>query len=219
MLEINPTMFANDKAHFVLSGAAGHIEIATSQTNSQSANKVMVICHPHPLYGGTMENKVVTTLMRTFNNMGFKTVRFNFRGVGASTGQHASGIGEAKDLVTVLDWVDSVLPQDELWLAGFSFGAYVAYRVAVISQYKDKIKQLVLVAPPVTYPEFKTLAFPTMPWLIVQGEADEVVEPQAVFAWLDNAGRAARLVRIPAASHFFHGELITLKNSLVRIFQ
>ena len=116
---INPKNFVVGKTHFLLSDHQHEVEIATTAPKEKVKNKVVIICHPHPLHGGNMENKVVTTLMRTFNQLNFKTVRFNFRGVGASTGEYAKGIGEAEDLVEILDWVHQVLPDDEIWLAGF----------------------------------------------------------------------------------------------------
>ena len=110
-------------------------------------------------------------------------------------GEHANGIGESDDLITVLDWVTQVLPNDEIWLSGFSFGAYVAYRGATLSAYKDIVKQLVLIAPPAGYPEFKDLPIPEIPWLVVQGEADEVIAPDVVFTWLQATGKSAKLIR------------------------
>ncbi len=211
--------FPDRKAHFLLPGIAGDIEVATTAVELTSTNKTIVVCHPHPLHGGTMQNKVVTTLVRTFHAIGFNSVRFNFRGVGASGGEHAAGIGEADDLITILDWLGDCLPQEQLYLAGFSFGAYVAYRVATASHYKDKLQHLLLVAPPVQYPEFQKLSKPKAPWTVVQGEADEVVEPRQVFAWLNDKQHQARLISLPATGHFFHGKLIELKNQLISVFQ
>ena len=219
MLPMKPKTFATGKTHFLLSGKQHTIEVVTTTPKAALPDKVIIICHPHPLHGGTMENKVVTTLMRTFNELGFKTVRFNFRGVGASTGEHAKGIGETEDVIEILDWVHQVLPHAEIWLAGFSFGAYVAYRVATLSHYQKLIKRLVLIAPPATYPEFATLPEPQMPWLVVQGELDEVIDPESVFAWLNTKEKAAHLIRMPATSHFFHGKLIDLKNELIKALQ
>ena len=219
MLTIEPVNFPDREAHFLLRGVAGNIELSTTSVQPAGSNKVIVICHPHPLHGGTMQNKVVTTLARVFGEMGFSTVRFNFRGVGASSGEHAAGIGETEDLLTVLDWIARTCPQGRLYLAGFSFGAYVAYRVATTSDYKNKLQHLLLVAPPVQYPEFQQLSEPKVPWTVVQGEADEVVEPQQVFAWLNDTQHRARLIALPATGHFFHGKLIELKNKLAKAFQ
>ena len=101
----------------------------------------------------------------------------------------------------------------------FSFGAYVAYRVATLSRSKGLIKRLVLVAPPVTYPEFSILPEPTMPWWVVQGENDEVIDSESVFAWLKTKEKSAYLIRMPVTSHFFHGKLVDLKNELIRALQ
>ncbi len=219
MLARDPIKFPDKKAHFLLSGIAGDIEVATTTAQAAGLNKAIVICHPHPLHGGTMQNKVVTTLVRVFADLGFNMVRFNFRGVGASTGEHASGIGEAEDLLTVLDWLGKTLPTAQRYLAGFSFGAYVAYSVATTSHYQDKLQHLLLVAPPVQYPAFQGLPDITIPWTVVQGEMDEVVEPQSVFDWLNERQHPAELICLPTSGHFFHGKLIELKTKLITAFQ
>lgn len=211
-----PTNFPITNHKFSLPGAAGAIEVATTPAKNVS-QEVMVICHPHPLYGGTMENKVVTTVVRAAAAVEMATVRFNFRGVGQSEGEHDKGLGEAEDLLTVLAWLESVLPGAKLLLAGFSFGSYVAYRVATLTLYKDKLEKLILIAPPVQYPEFSALPEPQLPWVVLQGEADEVVEPEAVFTWLSQFKHVAELIRFPATSHFFHGKLVALKQALIRV--
>lgn len=198
-------------------GPAGQLEIATTFAAGERQKRVIVICHPHPLYSGSMENKVVTTLMRTFNEMEFCTVRFNFRGVGNSEGTFADGIGETDDLLAVLNWVTRVLPNYELWLAGFSFGSYIAYRTATLTSYKDKIKQLICVAPPAKYPEFEHLPEPTMPWLVVQGENDEVIDSTIVFTWLNSFKLVPQIIRFPDTGHFFHGKLVELKQTLKQL--
>jgi alpha/beta superfamily hydrolase len=206
------------KAQFTLPGPIGDLELATTFPKENTNGKVIVICHPHPLYGGSMDNKVITTLMRSFNQLGFKTVRFNFRGVGQSIGEHDKGLGEANDLVAIIDWLAEALPDDHIWLAGFSFGAYVAYRVAGLAAMKRVVQQLILVAPPVFYPEFSQLPQPGIPSLVLQGEADEVVEPELVFQWAAKKQKPIKVQRFPETSHFFHGKLINLKNVLVQEF-
>src|SRR5438552_13678872 len=104
-------------------GPAGALEAKTTRPAGE-AKGTAVVCHPHPLYGGTMENKVVHTLARSFDDLALQTVRFNFRGVGASAGVFAQGIGETGDVLAVLNWVRARVPGN-LWLAGFSFGAYM----------------------------------------------------------------------------------------------
>jgi len=155
-----------------------------------------------------MTNKVVTTLERSLLDLGLATVRFNFRGVGQSEGVHDFGNGESDDLVVIAEWARAQHPGAVLWLAGFSFGSYVALRATARLQ----PAQLILVAPPVGRQDFSGIAAPACPWLIVQGEADEVVDPAAVFAWAATLQPPPTLVRMPDTSHFFHRRLIELRS-------
>lgn len=170
-----------------------------------------VICHPHPLHGGTFNNKVVTTLSRTLNALGVGTVRFNFRGVGASEGAYAEGVGDAEDLRAVLRWSQEQRPGHPLWLAGFSFGAYVALRVAR----EFPLARLITVAPPLNFFDFTMLMSPQCPWLLVQGEADEIVPSEQVFTWAQQQQPAPEIIRMPGLGHFFHGHLNRLHDSLL----
>lgn len=215
---LSTTPFPSDSSTLLLQGEAGQLDVGVTLPKIPNTENVIIICHPHPLYGGSMDNKVVSTLVRTFRELDFCTVRFNFRGVGHSEGEHDQGLGEARDLELILNWVVQALPDANVLLAGFSFGSYVAYRVAATSQHKENIQQLLLVAPPVQYPEFSSLPEPTMPVLVVQGEADEVVEPDKVFAWVKQTLPEATLLRMPDTSHFFHGKLIELKRLLIQDF-
>lgn len=193
---------------FLLTTSIGDIEVAV--TENEGATKTAIICHPHSLFGGTMNNKVVTTLARTFGDLGLRSVRFNFRGVGRSAGSFDNGIGETDDLLAVVNWVKETYPNDKIWLAGFSFGSYVAARAAahVVPE------QLVSVAPPVVNFDFAHLPQITCPWLIVQGENDEVVSPQAVYDWYDTLNPKPVLIRMPGCSHFFHGQLMELRRQI-----
>lgn len=170
-----------------------------------------IICHPHPLYGGTMHNKVVDYLSRTLNELGVGTVRFNFRGVEQSEGEYAQGAGETEDLRAVLNWARKQRPGHPLWLAGFSFGAYVALNVAR----EFPLAQLITVAPPVNFFDFSGIAAPDCPWILVQGEADEIVPSQTVFDWARNQSPAPEIIRIPGVGHFFHGYLNQLREQLI----
>jgi alpha/beta superfamily hydrolase len=195
----------------LLPGPAGALELACALPEAGLARAgVAIICHPHPLQGGTMTNKVVTTLERSLLDLGLATVRFNFRGVGQSEGEHDHGIGETDDLVAIAEWARAQRPGDTLWLAGFSFGSYVALRGTARLQ----PAQLILVAPPVGRQDFSGIAAPACPWLIVQGEADEVVDPAAVYAWVATLQPPPILVRMPDTSHFFHRRLIDLRNTV-----
>jgi alpha/beta superfamily hydrolase len=193
-------------------GPAGHLEalVTPLKPDVTPRGAVAVICHPHPLHGGAMQNKVVTTLMRVFRDLGLHTVRFNFRGVGKSEGQYAEGVGETEDLLAVVNWVKTQYPNDQLWLAGFSFGAAISIRAA--SQLD--VSQLVSIAPPVPRLDLLTVPVPHCPWVVVQGEQDEIVVPAEVFAWVDSLNPQPKLIRIPNASHFFHGKLLILRDIL-----
>jgi len=160
--------------------------------------------------GGTMRNKVVTMLERSLRELGLTTLRFNFRGVGASQGSYNDGIGESDDLLALASWVQRSRPRDALWLAGFSFGAYVAARAAP----HVPVRQMISVAPPVERYDFASLPSPLCPWLVIQGESDEVVEPQAVYAWVATQPEPPTLVRLPDTGHFFHRRLMDLRGAV-----
>ena len=194
----------------LITGPAGQLEIQVGEPIGESRSAWGIICHPHPLHGGTMHNKVVTTLAKTFQGLGVLTVRFNFRGVGQSTGEFDQGRGEVEDLLAVIDWVQQERPQQEIWLAGFSFGAYIAARVAM----QLPISKLVTVAPPVEH--FPLPSWPpiTCPWIVVQGELDEIVPAKKVFAWAESRNPQPLILRFPQASHFFHGLLGELHTRL-----
>lgn len=193
-------------------GPAGRIEAVTSCPADDDGDTVAVICHPHPLYGGTMQNKVVYYLARSLNELGLRTVRFNFRGVGASEGSYGGGDGEVDDLHAVLDWVRARQPDSEIWLAGFSFGAYVALREGC----GERIARLITVAPPVNFFDFSTVPVPSCPWLLVQGGCDEVVPPGSVRQWVDGLERSPQWAILPEAGHFFHGQLTALRDALIQ---
>lgn len=194
-----------------ISGPAGGLEGVTAcPASDRPMHGIGVICHPHPQYGGTMHNKVVDALSRTLNDLGVGTLRFNFRGVGASEGEYGEGAGESDDLRAVLAWAKRQRPGHPLWLAGFSFGAYVALRV--VGEFP--IAQLITVAPPVNFFDFSQLPTPTVPWILVQGEADEVVPSDAVINWAERQMPAPGLIRMPGVGHFFHGQLNTLRRQL-----
>jgi alpha/beta superfamily hydrolase len=177
----DPSSFPAAATALTLAGPAGALEAAVDVPEAAEARAgVAIICHPHPQHGGTMHNKVVTMLERSLRESGLATVVFNFRGVGASQGSYDDGRGETEDLIAVAGWAQRTRPGDVLWLAGFSFGAYVAARAAP----QLPVRQMISVAPPVSRWDFAHLASPLCPWLVVQGEADEVVDPAAVYAWV-----------------------------------
>ncbi len=196
---------------FVIPGMAGELELLTACPQVEGAPLVTtVICHPHPLHGGSMQNKVVHTLARGFGELGQRSVRFNFRGVGRSGGVYDQGVGETEDLLAVIDWIRARRPQDRVWLAGFSFGAYVALRASA----RADVAQLVLVAPPVNLYEFNSLTLPACPLLVIQGAADEVVPAAQVVHWTEQLTPSPALIYLDGVSHFFHGRLNDLRNEL-----
>ena len=199
---------------FLIPGPTGQLEVIASAVREPITQRqvVGVICHPHPLFGGTMHNKVVSTLVRAFNNLGVPAVRFNFRGVGLSEGVHDEGKGELQDLLTVIAWAKAQYPDAEVWLAGFSFGAAISAHAATLGV----CTRLVSVAPPVPRFDLPTLPAINCPWIVVQGESDDVVIPQDVYAWVETRQPRPRLLRIEGAGHFFHGQLAQLRELVER---
>lgn len=171
-----------------------------------------VICHPHPQFGGTMTNKVVHTLAKSFNELGVPAVRFNYRGVGASAGSYDEGNGETDDAVAVLDWARERWPQAELWLGGFSFGGAVAIRAAV----RRDVRRLVTVAPAITRVAVDDANLPQCPWLLVQGDSDELVDCEEVLAWVRSLRAAPHLAVLAGVDHFFHGKLNDLREAVLQ---
>ena len=197
----------------LLDGPAGALEVVVDFPEPAEARPlVAVVCHPLPTEGGTMHNKVVTMVARALRELGATTVRFNFRGTGASAGEFDDGRGEREDLRTVVDWVQDARPGDRLWLAGFSLGAYVTLAAAA-----DLLPDAVIsIAPPAAGRgwDFAAIPAPDVPWLVVQGDADEIIDPQAVSAWIDGLARKPQLVRMPDTSHFFHRKLVDLRGAI-----
>ena len=155
-----------------------------------------------------MDNKVVYTVARALEQLGAPAIRFNFRGVGASTGSYDAGRGETADALAVIAYGRRRWPNAALWLAGFSFGGAVAVRAAG----EAGPQRLIAVAPGITTITVTDAAPPACPWLIVQGDADEVVPPEAVRAWAQKLSPAPEMRVLPGAGHFFHGRLNELRD-------
>ncbi|NKI95931.1 alpha/beta fold hydrolase [Rhizobacter sp. SG703] len=199
----------NSKTVKVLTpGPAGALECALDRPDSEPRG-VAVICHPHPQQGGTMDNKVVQTLARAFLQLGYRTVRFNFRGVAASEGAWDDGQGEIDDALAVIAaHRDPALP---LALAGFSFGGYVASQAAARLPDGAKAERLVLVGPST---QKQTVAPVPEETLVIHGESDDIVPLSATLDWA--RPQSLPVVVIPGVGHFFHGQLALLKNLVVR---
>jgi len=193
-----------------IEGEAGALEAIVEETEV-AGSSYAIICHPHPLFGGTMDNKVVTTVARALHETGIPTVRFNFRGVGASAGAFDQGVGETADADAVASWGGARWPGRTLVIAGFSFGAYVALRLAQ----RRVPRHLITIAPALQRLDEPEMAVPRCPWLVVQGDADEVVDPAAVISWVNGLEPKPRLVVLPGVGHFFHGRLRELRDAVV----
>lgn len=192
-----------------VAGPAGALECAVDAPSGASRG-VAVVCHPHPQHGGTMDNKVVQTLARAYTQLGCTAVRFNFRGVGASQGSWAGGPGEIEDALAVVAALRA--PGQPLWLAGFSFGAYVVSHVAAqLAAAAAGAERLVLVGPAASRFDMPPVPADT---LVLHGEADDVVPLAAVFDWA--RPQSLPVTVIPGAGHFFHGQLPLLKSLVVR---
>lgn len=213
LLNYNALIFPEKEAHFLLPGPSGQLEVRSSYPPCQIDKSVLgVICHPHPLMGGTMDNKVVYTVAQAFRNLGYPSLRFNFRGVGESTGAYDHGLGETDDLLAILAWAKKTNTAQAIYLAGFSFGSFVAARAAQAWQ----IQQLILIAPPIERFDFQALTPFHCPCTVIQGDQDEIVTPEAVFAWAGNFP-SIKYYCLTGATHFFHGQLLVLRQTISKI--
>lgn len=205
---IDPEAFPDEQTEFFLTGPAGKLEcIADVPEADQARPGIAVLCHPHPQHGGTLRNKVVTIMDRALRESGLRTVRFNFRGTGDSEGEFDDGNGELEDLLAVVEWARRVRPDDDLWLGGFSFGAWISLRAAL----DLPVRMLITIAPPVERYGFADLLPPNCPWLVVQGDEDDVVSPKAVYEWVDSLDDKPELVVMDDTGHFFHRRLMDLR--------
>ena len=192
-------------------GPAGAIECAVDSPTG-AARGVAVICHPHPQFGGTMDNKVVQTLARALLQLGYRTVRFNFRGVGASAGAWDEGRGEVDDALAVVAAERGA--DAALVLAGFSFGGYVAAAAASRLPAQDRAERLILVGPSTQKHRLPVVPDDT---LVVHGEQDDVVPLAATLAWA--RPQSLPIVVVPGGGHFFHGQLGLLKSIVLRAWR
>ena len=200
---------------FTVQGSEGVIEALRDLPTDGAVRGTAVIAHPHPLFGGTMQNKVVQTLARAFVQCGWQAVRFNFRGVGASAGTYDEGRGEAADMLAV---IAQVAPEGPLALAGFSFGAYVTSHVAQAVSAQRGLDKLVLVGTAAS----RFAVAPVAPelherTLVIHGEQDDTVALSSVMDWA--RPQTLPVTVIPGVEHFFHGQLPLLKSLVVRHLQ
>ncbi len=199
--------------HITIPGPIGPLEAMLDIV--PHATHATVICHPHPLYGGTMHNKVVTMLAKVSAELGHTHLRFNYRGVGASAGEYGNIEGEVEDALAAIDWLAQHHPYQKLWLFGFSFGTYIAARASLVRP----CEQLLSIAPAVQHTHFDTLPTVHCPWTIVQGEKDEVVPTPLVEAFARARPEHPEFILLPECGHFFHGHLTLLKETLLNHFK
>lgn len=203
--------FPTSTGILLIPGVAGQLEVAVDLPEAGHARQGLVVfCHPNPPEGGTMNNKVVTMAARALAELGLTVVRFNFRGVGQSQGQFDNGRGEVLDQLAVARWAMAANPGDELWLGGFSFGSWVALQACR----QLPVRLMISIAPPVGMRDFTGVMPPPCPWLLIQGESDEIVSAQAVFDWASKLTPPPTVVRMPDTGHFFHRRLLDLRGAI-----
>ena len=188
-------------------GPAGQLEALLESQQDSSGRGLAVVCHPHPAHGGTMHNKVAHTLARAFVRVGFSCLRFNFRGTGKSDGEYDEGPGELQDALAAIEWMRNREADLPLWIAGFSFGAAIAIRAAI----ETEPAGLISIAPAVTRFASGLGSQPGCPWLIVQGDQDELIDIDETVEWVNELGPGPELTVFPETSHFFHGKLVLLR--------
>ena len=177
---------------------------------------VAVVCHPHPVYGGTMHNKTVFRLAQALNAVGMPTLRFNFRGVGQSTGSYDEGQGEQDDVRAALDYVQAQFPDAPLCVAGFSFGSWVGLRVGCAD---ERVSQLVGAGVPTTLLSVQALAQCAKPKLIVQGELDQYGPQGDLLPWFESIPEPKHLEVVAGSDHFFTDHLDALAEAVTRYFK
>ncbi|SAK41409.1 alpha/beta fold family hydrolase-like protein [Caballeronia catudaia] len=200
---------------FLIDGPVGKIECALDRTdsNGQPARGIALVAHPHPLFGGTMDNKVAQTLARTFVQLGYTTYRSNFRGVGQTSGEHDNGIGEQDDLLALIDHMRAQPGQADapIVLAGFSFGTFVLSHVSKrMLEAGKEIERMVLVGTAASRWDVAPVPDTT---LVIHGEVDDTVPIQSVYDWA--RPQELPVVVIPGGEHFFHRKLHILKRVIV----
>lgn len=199
------------KEHLLIPGPVGSLEAEIILPDG-AHDKGFIMCHPHPLYQGSMDNKVVTTLTKAMQELGFISLRFNFRGVGQSSGTYDQGQGETLDALAIISYLKDRFKNVNKWvLGGFSFGGFIAYQAAITA----KPDALILISPSIAKSEYQKNSNPNnephCPLLVIQGDQDETIPIAAIRAWLDTRQEPFIFKEIAGASHFFHGKLDQVK--------
>ena len=193
-----------------IEGPTGRLEAILERPAEGDPVGSVVVCHPHPQHGGTMHNKVAHTLARAFLRLGFSALRFNFRGTENSEGSYDNGDGELDDALAAMHWMRERDPLSPFWLAGFSFGAAIAVKAAA----RSDIDGLISVAPAISRFATGLKTQPACPWLIVQGDRDELIDIGETVEWVDGLEPGPELLIVPEGEHFFHGRLVELRDAV-----
>ena len=217
LAQLNPistrTISGITDCHFISDGPAGKLEYVLSVPETDNRlQAIAVVCHPHPLFDGTLNNKVTYTIARSLNKIGVPALRFNFRGVEKSDGAFDNGNGELADLMAAIEKIQSIFPDKDLWLAGFSFGAYIA----LCASKQVFASKLITVAPPVKSFDFNLIPLPECDWLLIQGTGDEVVSAKDVLYWARSLKNPPQIVEMEGASHFFHRRLLEVRDIIIQ---
>jgi uncharacterized protein len=194
-----------------LPGPAGSLEALLQEHHAHDHAVTAVVCHPHPLHGGTLHNKVVHRLASALQGLGAAVLRFNFRGVGASEGIHDGGKGELEDARAAWTWMRTRYPGARRWVGGFSFGAWIAARLAAS---EVDTEHVILVAPPVSTSDFSVMRASTVPKLVIQGTRDELAPREALASEFPHWADPKTLIEVEGATHFFDKQLGTLADAV-----
>ena len=202
-------------ADVFFNGPAGRIEGKYFQSSNDKA-PVALVLHPHPLYGGSMNNKVVYSIYKSLVNNEMSVLRINFRGVGRSQGEFDGGVGELTDAATALDWLQLRNPlASQYWIAGFSFGAWISMQLIMR---RPEINNFVAVSPPVNKYDFSFLAPCPIPGIIIQGNQDSIVDEQSVIGLSDKLSKQKNIrveyKSVNGADHFFRNRLEELESNI-----
>jgi uncharacterized protein len=197
----------------MIASPTGQLEALVAE--SPDDRRAIVLCHPHPQYGGSMYDGVLDTIDGVARRHRFATIRFNFRGVGASSGRYDNGVGEVDDLLAVVEWTRTRIGVKPLWISGYSFGSNITWRALDRS---GAVEGVLLVAPPVAMMDFSARPNPLPPLTIVAGDRDDFVDANDLDRWARAAAPDARLVTLPNADHFFSGGHAALARAVDEAF-
>ncbi|HAG52440.1 MAG TPA: alpha/beta hydrolase [Alphaproteobacteria bacterium] len=194
-------------SNIVFQGPAGRIEAKFFENKDNPSAPIALVLHPHPMHGGTMNNKATYKIYESFAKNGFSVLRFNFRGVGHSEGSFDNGEGELSDAAAALDWIHNLKPQaQQIWLSGFSFGAWIAMKLIMR---RPDIDNFITVAPPIGNPDYDFSSFNLCPTsgLVISAELDDIVNPNDIETFLKQVQRVENAkinyAKIPNAHHLF----------------